>query len=258
MTISDRRLDRYRLGELSPEEASELLKELEARGELHRLEALEAEAEAFLEHYPPGPAVQHLRADLRRIAREPEPARSSRSGWALVVVGLLVVVAVPFALLPGSEEHAAVDAAMDAPKQRFINWDYSDVDCVGVFNCRDAATKAYQTAKELEQATDPASQYRAYAEYDRAELLLNRANVEAPEMSDIGSSKAALKTALDARFTQRRVNYLNYRNRKMYREMAGQLAEIKADFPDERSLYHQWAVENERKMKDDGIFPVTD
>lgn len=84
--ISERMLERARLGELDESELAELVSRLEREeGGTHRLDALiEADAE-FLEQHPADQMVPLIREQLRRRARE-EARKSQRKGSTMLSV----------------------------------------------------------------------------------------------------------------------------------------------------------------------------
>jgi len=120
---------------------------------------------------------------------------------------------------------------------------------------------AYKVGKNLtEQAgADITNPYEAYAQFDKAQLFLKKAGIDPVpvEMANVKDLQIKVKVGLDQKFNQARVNYLNFEKRKMYRKMADELNRLQAYFPDKRCLYNQWAVEKEREMKDDRVYPVT-
>lgn len=178
-------------------------------------------------------------------------------GGVLGIVAMIVVFVWPFE--KAGEIGDDVDVSQDSD-QAFISWADGDIDCVGKANCREAALSAYRVGKNLkEQAgADITNPFQAYAQFDKAQLYLKKGGIQPPpvEMANVLDMQTAVKVDLDAKFNQARVNYLNWKNRKMYRKMAEELNRIQAYFPDKRCLYNQWAVEKERKMKDDRIYPA--
>ncbi len=265
MTVHNRQLDQLRLGELDAEEASELLRQLEEAGEMRRLDDLIVDADAFLEHYPAGPAVQEIRAKLRRIQRRPEETKAEpgfRPGILVSVGVVLSGMLVVFLVMPMQPAMSPSQATLADTGDSFIRWQESDLDCVGTEGCRAAALAAYEVGKQLsaQPIDDPAGPYEAYKQFERAQLLLARGDVGSPpdSMKDLLTRQAALKAELDTTFREASLNFRNFRTRKMYREMARELEELSLRFPDPRSQYNQWVTDQRRKMKDDGVYPVGD
>jgi len=115
--IPERMLERLRLGELGDEETQRLLDELEARGEMHRLEALIEEDEEIRAHYPPAVMASHARERLRRRKREPADRPGKRRvsrrvlGMAALVMGLVFGAMAYLTLPPRSAQDAEIGAA---------------------------------------------------------------------------------------------------------------------------------------------------
>lgn len=175
------------------------------------------------------------------------------------VIGILALLVASF--WPSSKPPIDTTVNVDSQEAPFIAWDEkTDIDCVGQANCRSAALAAYKLGKSLsEQAgADITNPYNSYKQFDKAQKLLAKAGIPEPppEMSDVVARQTKVKVDLDAKFNQSRVNFLNHQKRKMHRQMADELTKVQAYFPDKRALYNQWAVEKERKMKDDGIYPA--
>lgn len=91
--VSDRTLERLRLGELPDEEAAEVMARLEAAGESHRLDALIAADEEFLERYPAAAAASQIKELRRRRERQKEPGRKGRIRRGPVIVTAVAVAA---------------------------------------------------------------------------------------------------------------------------------------------------------------------
>lgn len=91
--ISDRTLERLRLGELSDVEAAEVMSRLEERGETARLDERIAYDEAFLSRYPAGIAASQIRELARRRQRKQNgDSVGSMRARPLIVLGALVAV----------------------------------------------------------------------------------------------------------------------------------------------------------------------
>lgn len=205
------------------------------------------------------------RTDFERIqaAQAKAEQQSQKTSPALIIVAVVAVVGVGvWTLMPGTaaigggsdDEKASIE---DAP---FISWIDGDIDCVGTANCTAQALAAYKLGSQLaDKATaDIKNPYEAYKQFDRAERLLEVAGITTlpPEMADVPRRKQQLQDGLEAKFRQARANLHNHQTRKMYSEMANELNNLQAYFPDKRAKYYQWAVERERAMKDNGVYPV--
>ena len=91
--ISDRKLERLALGEIPADEANELLKVLEDRGELHRFEDLLADNEAFAEDHPSGLLAARVREELRRSQRNSEEDMvSSRTPFVPIAAAVAALI----------------------------------------------------------------------------------------------------------------------------------------------------------------------
>lgn len=102
--ITDREIERLALGELDETEANELMRKLEERGEIDRLEAIIADDEAFLEAHPPALLASQVRAEVRRrtrenATREPRMINPSRTRFATGIVAGFAAAAVLFAIV---------------------------------------------------------------------------------------------------------------------------------------------------------------
>ena len=100
--ITDREIERLALGELDEAAANELMKRLEERGELERLEAIIADDEVFLEAHPPALLATQVRAEVRRRSREHQTTEASMlrpSRGPLVIGFAFAAAAVAFAVV---------------------------------------------------------------------------------------------------------------------------------------------------------------
>lgn len=106
-------LERLALGELSEDEARAVRARLEERGELSRLDELEASNRAILEELPPAQAAHQIETRLR-LERERAPERPRALQWGglgtLVAAAAAVVV---FVAVPGVEQSADKPAPPD-------------------------------------------------------------------------------------------------------------------------------------------------
>lgn len=96
-------VERLALGELSPGQATEVRQRLVAAGELHRLEALQAEDDAILSDYPP--RIQAVAIAEREGGAGARGRRRRLALWGLelaVVAAVLVAVVRPSLLPPGA------------------------------------------------------------------------------------------------------------------------------------------------------------
>lgn len=175
------------------------------------------------------------------------------------VIGIVALIVV--AMWPPTAGPTVPEVPIDNPAQAFIAWEKSDIDCIGKANCMEAAISAYKLGKNLaEQAgADITNPYEAYKQFDRAHKLLEAGQITTvpPEMANVTDLQAQVKDGLDQKFTQARIRYRNFKKRKMYKDMVGELNKVLAYFPDKRCLYNQWAVAEERQMKDDRVYPVS-
>ena len=94
--ISDRQIERARLGELNEQEYRELTDVLEARGEMHRLEDAITRDEEFLQKYPPRMMAAHIRTKLvedevQAPSDNPFALRTRRPVLTLAAVAAAVV-----------------------------------------------------------------------------------------------------------------------------------------------------------------------
>ena len=178
-------------------------------------------------------------------------------GGVLGIVALLVWSFWPKPPPPPPDTGVDVTSA-EVP---FIAWERSDIDCVGQANCRADAIDAYRVGMKFsEQAgADITNPYQAYKQFSLAQELLKKGGIQKvpDEMTDVTTQQARVKDGLDRTFQQHKVNYLNLKKRSMFRDMADQLTKLQAYFPDKRCLYNQWAVNEERKMKEEGTYPNT-
>jgi len=109
--VPDLTLERYRLGEMTPEEAAALERRLHGDHELRqRLQALEASNEEIRRRYSPAVLAAHVRRRLEAHTKDAPRTASSRFfglhwGTAVVLAGVLVlfVLVVPPLLGPGDE-----------------------------------------------------------------------------------------------------------------------------------------------------------
>ncbi len=95
MAVSDWKLERLLLGDLSPEEKRAVLRELDLEeGGRERLEAMRSSTGAILERYPP----RVMGLSFRSEAEQPERAPRRSRGWVLapvLMVAAALLVAVP-------------------------------------------------------------------------------------------------------------------------------------------------------------------
>lgn len=111
-------VERLALGELPPEQATEVRQRLVAAGELHRLEALQADDDAVLAHYPP--RIQAVAITEREGGEGARRRRRRLALWGLelaVVAALLVAVVRPSVLPPalhGVHPDLALPEGVDA------------------------------------------------------------------------------------------------------------------------------------------------
>lgn len=95
--ITDRLIERARLGELTDEEYQEFVAELRDRGELHRLEDAISRHEEFLNEYPPHIMATRIRSRLIN-SEVAEPDTPSRVRYRAPALGFAAVLLVAGAL----------------------------------------------------------------------------------------------------------------------------------------------------------------
>lgn len=135
----------------------------------------------------------------------------------------------------------------------------TDVDCIGKARCLSEAEFAYDLAGELMDNVnaDISNRYMAYKHLMRARALLAKGGLTVPQsMVALPTHRAELEAELDVMFRQSRVNFHNNMKRKNYTQAVRELRIVKAKFPEQRSRYHLWALEKERRMRVDGIHPT--
>ncbi len=201
--------------------------------------------------------------DFQRIQAAQAKADKQTKGnnpWLIYGALIGVIGVVVLMLWPVPEKALNTDINLQDPDKEFITWEKSDIDCVGRANCRAEAMNAYKVGKNLnEQAgADITNPYESYKQFERAQRLLLQGGIEdtPDEMADILTLQTKVKAGLDVKFKQAQLNFRNFRTRKMYKQMAGELNKVQAYFPDKRCLFNQWAVAQERQMKDDGVYPA--
>ena len=199
--------------------------------------------------------------DFERIQAAQAKAEAQSKGNPLIIaVGVVGIVALlAFSFWPASETADDTEDDPIAAEKPFIDWQKGDIDCVGTASCEASALAAYQVGRKTweQKGADITNLFESYRQFDRATLLLEKGGITVlpAEMADVEERKKVALAEMEARFQQYRVKFHNLNKRSMYREMADVLRETRAYFPDKRAKYHQWALQKEREMKDDGVYP---
>jgi len=140
-----------------------------------------------------------------------------------------------------------------------LRFQANEVDCVGEAECLAKAQQHFIVANELSQKieVDIRNRFDAYFKYELALEMLKKGGVDPPpaSFSGIHSSRDRLRGELDTMFQQRRVRYHDLSKRKMYREMVAILNEVQATFPYKGAREYIWAVQLERQLKDQNLYP---
>lgn len=216
-----------------------------------------AEAEEAKEQAANNPVT-----DFERMqAAQAKADAQSKGNNPLVVVGgtLAIVALLAFSFWPTTKPMATGDAPDLTNEAVFIEWQKNDIDCVGEVNCQTEALTAFQFGMSTWERRDAdiVNRYTAYAALDKADRYLEKGGITEPppKMAALEETKKLIKTELDSMFRMHRLNFREHENRKMYDRMADELHKIQAYFPDKRCQYHQWALQKERQMKDEGVYP---
>lgn len=112
--ITDRLIERARLGELPDAQYRELVAELQRRGEMHRLEAAIARDEEFLNEYPPRMMAARIRSKLVEDevkAPSDNPFNFRHRAPVLAFAALLAVAVVLVVYMSADERPQAMDSA---------------------------------------------------------------------------------------------------------------------------------------------------
>jgi hypothetical protein len=201
--------------------------------------------------------------DFERIQEAQEKAaKQSKGNPVLMGGGLVAIVALmAFIMWPASKDSndgpAQIQVANDPPK---ISWKKDDIDCVGEANCKAQALQAYKVGIDVCEQLDSAveNRYVCFMQLTKAEELLAKGGIEETpkEMKGYKETRDKISKLLKQRFQQLRANIYSDRKLKMWGNVAEKLRQVQATFPDPRCNYHQWALERERKMKEEGNYPA--
>lgn len=203
-------------------------------------------------------------SDFEKIKNAQEEAEKKSKGNPIIKFGGLaaiialvgVIVYTEFRPPPEKDEPGKIKVDNAPPE---IDWKKEDLDCVGKANCEAAALQAYKVGADLCEQIDsqPGNRYKCFKQFTKAEELLAKGGVEeAPaEMEGYVEAREKIAPLLQSRFQQLRANIYSDKKLKMWGNVVDKLDQVKSTFPDPRCNYHQWAVEQERKMKEAGTYP---
>jgi hypothetical protein len=202
-------------------------------------------------------------SDFEKIQKAQEKAaEQSKSNPLLIIVGVLAIAGLAaFILIPtgggkSKEGDGRIQVQNDPPQ---IKWTGGDIDCVGKPNCEAQALQAYRVGHDICEKLDSAvgNRYECIMQLTKAEALLEKGGIEKTpdEMKGYTELRDQVSADLKRRFQQLRANIHSDKKLKMWGNVAKKLRQVKATFPDKRCNYHQWALEKERELKEQGNYP---
>ncbi len=213
------------------------------------------------------PAQKDSLTDFHEMQKAQAVADAQNRGTnPMVVMGGIVAVGLVFLLFVyGGDtivkigQEPEVVEAVDL-LEPMIAWRKSDVDCIGVAQCREQAIGAFNIGKVMleRQEADIINLNDGFMQLERATELLAKENIDPPptEMKGVKTMKAEAAAAMRSRFLRERANYFAQEDYKDYKKMATILNRLKAYFPDERLNYHLWALKQITAMKNDNVYPT--
>jgi hypothetical protein len=188
-------------------------------------------------------------------------ASEQSKGSPLTLIGIVLIAGMlgfimfyePSAGVGGGEESGPVEE--QPPITRTAN----EVDCVGAAECKSKAEQNFKLGSALldKVEVDVQNRFDGYNRLLLAEEYLKKANIAAipPEFAGLEARRDKARAELDVIFRDLRVRYHNASQRKMYVDMVDALNQIMTLFPHKGAREHQWALVQERALKDAGNYP---
>ncbi len=203
----------------------------------------------------------------------PEPTPRKSSKLFLAFTGTIILVLVAFILAPTPTcTPTALEKLLGVPLpakcerlccigcyERDIVWNVGETACKGTADCLQKAEADYTLALKYKADPDqtPKHKFTTFYHFSRAEQYLRQSGVkeQPPLFVGLDSDRSAVKGELETFFHQKRVEYHNAGKRKLYPKMVAILGEVTSVFYHPGAREHQWAMQMEHRLKDEGTFP---
>ena len=203
--------------------------------------------------------------DFERIQKA--QAKANKGGLGPVHVIGLVLIAVFGGVALFYEPEAPQIDNLTKPPERCVNTKIcypveAEPSCRDAADCQKQAEQAYKVAKEFHSRRDAAiiNPYEAYKQLDKAMRLISKSGLEQPpdSMRDLDERYREYEAALDEIARDHRIRQHQLRQRRMSEDMVANVRAWQAYFPDTYNTWYREALEEERKMRDNGTWPNDD
>lgn len=200
--------------------------------------------------------------DFERIQKAQAKANKGGPSPIIVIGGILIAVFVGIAVFYDPAEPVVETGS--APPERCANTKIcypleAEPTCRDAADCQKQAEQAYKIAKEFHSRRDVAisNPYEAYKQLDKAGRFMSKSGLTEPpdSMRDFDERFAEYEEALEQIAREHRIRQHQLRQRRMTEQMVSNVQAWQAYFPDTYNVWYREALEEERKMRDNGSWP---